>query len=169
MKQPHILPSRRWRKPVALLAFIAWSAAMIQLGSVSPEFGVARLQAATTGTLVRLDRDTLAGKRFGEYKPYEPESGDLMARNHEFFSSEDGNFGIGVWDSKPGKTTYTDLEYDELMYVLDGALIMTDKNGNREEVGVGEGIVLPKGWQGTLAVPEGGVRKIWVTYMGDKK
>ena len=30
-------------------------------------------------------------------------------------------------------------------------------------------IALPKGWTGNFAVAEGGVRKIWVTYMGGKK
>ena len=83
--------------------------------------------------------------------------------------SEDGNFGIGVWESKPGKMTYTDLEYDELMYVLDGTIILTDEHGKTETYGPGEGLVLPKGWSGTFAVPEGGVRKIWVSYMGGKK
>ncbi len=98
-----------------------------------------------------------------------PESGDLVARGHVYFDSEDGNLGIGVWESKPGETTYTDLEYDELMYVLDGGIVLTDEHGNTETYGPGEGVVLPKGWTGTFAVPEGGVRKIWVSYMGGKK
>lgn len=34
------------------------------------------------------------------------------------FYSQDRNFGLGVWESKAGETTYNDLEYDELMYVL---------------------------------------------------
>jgi uncharacterized cupin superfamily protein len=111
----------------------------------------------------------LSGNNLGEFAPYEPESGNLMARGHEYFYSTDGNFGLGVWESKPGETTYTDLEYDELMYVLDGAIVMTDEQGNSETYAAGEGVVLPKGYSGTLAVPEGGVRKIWVTYMGGKK
>jgi uncharacterized cupin superfamily protein len=65
--------------------------------------------------------------------------------------------------------TYTDLEYDELMYVLDGTIVLTDVQGNMETYDSGEGVLLPKGWTGTFAVPEGGVRKIWVTYMGGKK
>lgn len=142
---------------------------MIVVGSVSPDFGISQSQAAEASSLARLDRDRLAGNNLGEYSPYNPDSGNLMARGHEFFYSEDGNFGIGVWESKPGETTYTDLEYDELMYVLDGGLVMTDEHGTVDKVGPGEGLVLPKGWNGTLAVPDGGVRKIWVTYMGGKK
>ena len=157
------------RKALPVMGFIAWSAAMILVGSISADLGISPLQAATSSSLVRLDADRLAGKNLGEYEPYDPDAGDLMARGHEFFYSEDGNFGLGVWESKPGKTTYTDLGYDELMYVLDGMLVVTDENGVVEKVGPGEGLVLPTGWNGTLAVPEGGVRKIWVTYMGDKK
>jgi uncharacterized cupin superfamily protein len=55
------------------------------------------------------------------------------------------------------------------MYVLDGEIVMTDEQGNSERYASGEGVVLPKGYTGTLAVPEGGVRKIWVAYMGGKK
>ena len=154
---------------MSAVGFIGWSAAMILVGSVSPGLGLSQSQAATAGSLVRLDRDRLSGNNLGEFEPYEPEFGDLMARGHEYFYSDDGNFGLGVWESKPGETTYTDLEYDELMYVLEGAIVMTDEQGNSERYGSGEGVVLPKGFTGTLAVPEGGVRKIWVTYMGGKK
>ena len=142
---------------------------MILVGSLSADLGLARLEAATSSSLVRLDSARLAGNNLGEYEPYEPEAGNLMARGHEFYYSEDGNFGLGVWESKPGETTYTDLGYDELMYVLEGAIVMTDEQGNEERIGPGEGLVLPTGFSGTLAVPDGGVRKIWVTYMGGKK
>ena len=142
---------------------------MIFVGSLSPEFGISQSQAAMAESLVRLDSNRLSGNNLGEFEPYNPESGNLMARGHEYFYSEDGNFGIGVWESKPGETTYTDLEYDELMYVLDGEIVMTDEQGNSSSYAPGEGVVLPKGYSGTLAVPEGGVRKIWVTYMGGKK
>jgi len=170
---------RNGNKPVlAIFGFIAWSVIMVIVGSTTGNgvtsdlaggFGISQLQAASTQSvnkqIIRLDRERLAGNNLGEFEPYEPESGDLVARGHEYFYSTDGNFGIGVWESKPGKLTYVDLEYDELMYVLDGSLVMTDESGKTEIFEAGEGMVLPKGWSGTLAVPEGGVRKIWVSYM----
>ena len=149
--------------------FVAWSVAMLLVGSVGHEFGFSQVQASTTPHIVRLDRERLAGMNLGEYEPYEPELGDLVARGFEYFYSEDGNMGIGVWESKPGEMTYTDLEYDELMYVLDGTIVMTNEQGLTETFGPGEGLVLPKGWTGTLAVPDGGVRKIWVSYMAGEK
>jgi len=149
--------------------FVAWSMAMALIGSMVPGLGFSQSQASTPMHIVRLDRERLAGRNLGEFEPYEPESGNLVARGYEYFYSDDGNLGIGVWESKPGAMSYTDLEYDELMYILDGTIVMTDEQGLTETFGSGEGLVLPKGWSGTLAVPAGGVRKIWVSYMGGKK
>jgi uncharacterized cupin superfamily protein len=166
------------RPALAVAGFIAWSVIMMIAGSnagnhlsVNPAgiLGISQSHAASMQSankqIIRLDRERLAGNNLGEFEPYEPESGDLVARGHEYFYSTDGNFGIGVWESRPGKLTYVDLEYDELMFVLDGSLVMTDESGKTETFVAGEGMVLPKGWSGTLAVPEGGVRKIWVSYM----
>ena len=169
MNQLNIKSKFSWRIFLAAVGFFCWSALLVLVGSIMPEFGFSQSQAASPKFIVRLDRDRLAGKNLGEFEPYEPEHGDLIARGYEYFYSEDDNFGIGVWESKPGKISYNDLEYDELMYVLDGSMILTDEHGKAETYGTGEGLVLPKGWTGTLAVPEGGVRKIWVSYMGGKK
>jgi uncharacterized cupin superfamily protein len=166
MKHLNSMYSSNWRKAISVIAFVGWSAAMVLVGSISPGFGISQSQAESKSSLVRLDRHRLDGNDLGEYAPYHPEDGDLMARGHVFYYSEDGNFGIGVWESKPGKTAYNDLEYDELMYVLDGAIVMTDEHGKTEKITPGEGLLLPTGFTGSLAVPEGGVRKIWATYMG---
>ena len=169
MKKQDSKGRRGWRRSVTVIGFVGWSAAMLVLGSALPEVGLSESSAASSKRLVRLDNDRLAGKMLGEFEPYSPESGNLMARGYEFFYSEDEMFGLGVWESKPGQTTYTDLEYDELMYVLEGSIVMTDPEGKSEKIRPGEGVVLPKGYTGTLAVPEGGVRKIWATYSGGKK
>ena len=134
--------------------------------------GLSQLNAASnpaSNGIIRLDRDRLSGNNLGDYAPYEPQSGDLIARGCDYFYSKDTSFGIGVWESKPGKISYSNLEYDELMYVLEGSMVMTDDKGNSETYEVGEGLVLPKGWSGTLRVTEGGVRKIWVSYMAGVK
>jgi uncharacterized cupin superfamily protein len=182
MKTFSSLSEFKLRPALGIIGFLGWSVVMLIVGGVAgdglPEnamhiFGISSSQAnsqqAADSQIIRLDRERLGGKNLGEFSPYEPESGDLVARGHEYFYSEDERFGIGVWESKPGKMTYVDLEYDELMVVLDGSMVMTDEHGTTEVFGPGEGLVLPKGWSGTLAVPEGGVRKIWVSYMGGKK
>jgi uncharacterized protein len=157
------------RNMFAVAGFLIWSAVMIGLGNKAPDFGVLQVQAATPDLVVRLDRDRLSGINLGKFEAYEPENGDLVARGHDYFYSPDENFGIGVWESKPGSMKYKDLEYDELMYVLEGTIVLTDDQGVTSSYGAGEGLVLPAGWTGTFTVPEGGVRKIWVSYMAGKK
>ncbi len=137
MKHLNTVPTCSWRTAIFATGFIGWSAAMVVVGSISPDFGFSQSQAATANSLVRLDSNRLSGNNLGEFTPYNPESGDLVARGYEYFYSQDGNFGIGVWESKPGKTTYTDLEYYELMYVLDGGIVMTDEQGNIKKLGTG--------------------------------
>ncbi|MFQ3353405.1 MAG: putative cupin superfamily protein [Porticoccaceae bacterium] len=147
---------------------------MLMVGVVSQDhIGITNVyadgHASTNLSIVRLDRQRLEGENLGDFAPYEPDAGNLVARGHDYFYSADENFGIGVWESKPGQMSYDDLEYDELMLVLEGSLIMTNNYGEKEVYKAGEGLVLPQGWSGTLTVAESGVRKIWVSYMGGIK
>ncbi len=177
MKDQNIFQKGRVRSKLATVGFISWSAIMLSVGVVASNtlsgVGISESRAASSqradAQIIRLDLQRLVGKSLGEFAPYEPESGDLVARGVESYYSEDSNFSLGVWESRPGKITYTDLEYDELMLVLDGKLVMSDEQGVVEIFAPGEALVLPKGWSGTLAVPEGGVRKLWVAYIGEKK
>ena len=120
-------------------------------------------------SIVRIDSVRLGGNNLGVFKPYEPNRGDLIARGYDYFYSKDENLGIGVWESKPGEMVYDNLAYDEMMLVIDGQLVMTGQGGKPQVFNAGEGLVLPRGWSGTLTVPEGVVRKIWVSYMGGVK
>jgi hypothetical protein len=114
-----------------VLAFFSWTMLMLMLmvGVMSQNsMGITNVYAdghtIANASIIRLDRARLDGENLGDFSPYEPDSGNLIARGYE-------NFGIGVWESKPGHMTYTDLEYDELMLVLEGSLIMTNNDGER--------------------------------------
>ena len=158
-----------WPTALGAVLFVVWSGAMVLAGTVLSEVGLTRSHAAASKNLVRLDRDRLGGNNLGKFEPYEPEHGNLMARGHSFFTSADGNFSLGVWETKPGELSIPEpYSEDELMYVLDGKSVLIDDQGNREEYVAGEGVVLPRGWTGTFSVPEG-ARKIWVCYEEGKK
>ena len=149
-----------------------WSLCMLALGTnLDSDFVVNKSFAASDQSpdLVPLDKLQLAGENLGDFSPYLPDRGDLVARGDDFYYSQDENLGVGVWESKPGSMTYEDLKYDELMLVLEGQLIMTAAEGKPQYFNQGEGFILPMGWSGTLAVGEEGVRKIWVSYMGGVK
>jgi uncharacterized cupin superfamily protein len=182
MKNYNIFNRYKGTVKLKMTIFLSWSILMVFVGSLAgnnlsgnivdslsfSEVYAATAPSASNG-VIRLDRDRLSGNNLGEYAPYEPEFGDLISRGHEYYYSKDDSFGVGVWVSKPGDLTITNIEYDELMYVIDGSIVMTDDKGNSETYGAGEGLILPKGWTGTLTVPEGGVRKIWASYMAGKK
>ena len=155
-----------WPRAGGMILFVVWSAAMVLVGTTLSDFEITRSHAAETHDLVRLDRERLSGDKLGSFEPYYPERSNFDAHGHTFFTSADGQFGLGVWEAKPGTLDIPEpYPVDELMYVLSGKIVLTDAKGNREEYGPGEGVVLPKGWSGTFEVPEG-VRKIWVSYEG---
>ena len=54
-----------------------------------------------------------------------------------------------VVDLEPAKFEIEDVGYDEFIHVLDGTLILTDKEGNAQRFEAGEFLVMPKGFSGT--------------------
>ncbi len=111
---------------------------------------------------VRLEAGHLDGSALGEFKG--DERSPMLRRGHQSFVSGDGKLFIGVWEAKAGEIVHPDpYPKSEFMYVLSGKFVLVDPQGNREECGEGEGMVMPKGWTGTFEVPEH-VRKIWVAY-----
>jgi len=157
-----------------VVGFSLWSSLMIMVGAIGGDFvSIAKAHSEPSqelqAAIVRLDKARLGGQNLGGFSPYEPERGDLISRGYDYYYSDDEKFGLGVWESKPGSMTYRDLQYHEVMIILDGSLVMTQSGGKPEIFSAGEGLVLPHGWSGTLTVPKEGARKIWVSYMGGKK
>lgn len=68
------------------------------------------------------------------------------------YSSPDGKFHSGVWDSQAGKwaINYTEEEY---CLILEGESILTDEAGQSKTVTVGDQFVVPAGFKGTWEVP----------------
>ncbi len=151
------------------LGLVAWSVAMVTVGAIIGQVGPVAPYAEAAGramAVVELDDGKLAGEGLGEFGPYSKLS-DFDARGHTFYQSADGNLSIGVWEATPGVLNVPDpYVVDELMYVLEGEIVLTDVDGNVSTHGPGDGVVLPKGWTGTFAVPDG-VRKIYVTYAAE--
>lgn len=108
--------------------------------------------------LVLLDRDTLAGSRFSEFKPFDPNVSDVISRDHEFYRTSDGKFGVDVWEAQPGEVHFADLGYDEMIYVLDGNMSFINTNGDAQIYSAGKTLILPKGWSGTGVVSTNGAR-----------
>ena len=60
-----------------------------------------------------------------------------------------GDIVSSVVDSEPTKFEVEDIGFDEFIHVLDGTLILTDKEGHAQQFEAGEFLVMPKGFSGT--------------------
>lgn len=116
------------------------------------------MQAAPGAEIILLDRDTIDGKRFSDFRAFDPDVSDIVARNHEFYRSEDQKFGIDVWEAQPGEVPFADLGYDEMIYVLDGNMSFIDMDGDAQIYSEGKAVILPQGWNGKGVVSTSGAR-----------
>ncbi|MCC3861100.1 cupin domain-containing protein [Pseudemcibacter aquimaris] len=122
------------------------------------------LGIADNTEIVLLDRDTLAGKRFAEFRPFDPDVSDIIARDHEFYRTTDDKYGVDVWEAQPGQVPFADLGYDEMIYVLEGNMTFVNRDGNAQIYGEGKVVVLPSGWSGTGVVSTNGARVLIFWY-----
>jgi uncharacterized cupin superfamily protein len=105
------------------------------------------------GSPVRLDPDHMAGLGLTPI----PNDGfiDILVEGElEFtiarlFSGED--LLCVVVESTPAKTDHRDrpLEYDEFVFVLNGKLVLTERNGTVQAFTPGQALIVPKGYTGT--------------------
>ncbi|MFJ8860320.1 cupin domain-containing protein [Streptomyces sp. NPDC102451] len=80
-------------------------------------------------------------------------SGELAITNTLHFTSADGAFTSGIWESTPGKFRAV-YEEDEFYHMLHGRVIIADEEGNARTFVPGDTIVVPAGFTGTWEVLE---------------
>ena len=54
-----------------------------------------------------------------------------------------------IMEAEPTKYELGDVGFDEFIHVLDGSLILTDKQGHAQRFEAGDFLVMPKGFSGT--------------------
>lgn len=87
----------------------------------------------------------------GEHSPIDPSkvlSGKPQQKTHNLYNNGEENFFCGVWSSDSGKWTVNYGE-DEFCYMISGNAIITDAQGNEEQVSAGDAFVVPAGFNGT--------------------
>lgn len=89
-------------------------------------------------------------------------SGDPVQTAWNLFTSADGRFHSGVWESQPGKwrCVFTESEFCQ---ILKGVLIVTGDDGQTVTYKAGDAFVSPAGFTGTWEVVET-VRKHYAFY-----
>jgi uncharacterized cupin superfamily protein len=99
--------------------------------------------------IVRIDRSHLAGEDLKPLPPYPAESllaGESRNAGHTFW---EGEMSVKVTSNAPAKYRIDPQPFDEFIYILEGQLTLIDIEGQKDEFGVGDWLVLPKGWRGT--------------------
>jgi uncharacterized cupin superfamily protein len=99
--------------------------------------------------IVRIDRSHLAGEDLKPLPPYPSESllaGESKNAGHTFW---EGEMSVKVTSNAPAKYRIDPQPFDEFIYILEGQLTLIDIEGQKDEFGVGDWLVLPKGWRGT--------------------
>jgi len=54
-----------------------------------------------------------------------------------------------VYEAGDGMIKFTDLPYDEFVFVLNGTTVLTTDGGKPQEFHSGDSFVVPRGWTGT--------------------
>ena len=79
-----------------------------------------------------------------------------QCRNHTDIKSADGIFSVGTWDSTPYHRKPMHFVHYEMMYVLDGAVTITDAHGVGQTFSKGQVVLAEKGadlaWESTVFV-----------------
>lgn len=79
------------------------------------------------------------------------------------FTSADGLLEIGVWECTPGRFTASRDSNSETCHIVAGRLTLHGPNGQTQQVGPGEVLVLPKGWRGEWELHEK-IRKLYILH-----
>ncbi|HSH98802.1 MAG: cupin domain-containing protein [Methylophilaceae bacterium] len=111
--------------------------------TVEPEYGIVPQERVVTG--VSSDANV-------EIK--------MTTFNH--YTDPTEQFFAGIWHSSVGAKTVNYTE-EEVCYILEGRVRLTDEAGNAKEFGAGSTFVLPAGFKGTWETLEA-IKKIYVIW-----
>ncbi len=81
------------------------------------------------------------------------------------FRSADGSFATGMWRRDPEEGNMALDDYDEIAYILEGDVEITETDGTVHRVGPGDILVTPKGSKAVWR-SRSPVRKFWAIYRG---
>lgn len=105
-----------------------------------------------TSALIPFDITDLRADK-GAPPPERVVSGKPQHLTWNLFSSPDGKFFSGIWESGPGawRINYTEHEF---CHILAGVSIITAEDGKAMTVKTGDAFVIPAGFKGTWEVVE---------------
>lgn len=97
-----------------------------------------------------------------DWGPLEEGTGtEMQTAGLTLWSDEDGS-EAGIWECTPGPSRWK-LETNELVHVLKGSMTVTADGSEPIEVGPGQILMFPKGWEGTWDIHET-LRKVYAIF-----
>lgn len=82
-----------------------------------------------------------------------PINGAAHPQAYTAFTNATGQLKVGVWACDAGTLEVRNLPFDEVCFVIDGEVEVTDKHGVRQTFNEGDAFVLHKGFTGTWRMP----------------
>ena len=95
---------------------------------------------------MRGSRTRMLPARWPEYAT--PLSGGMSPRHQQFYSDDAGRLECGIWECDAGSVELHDCAVDRVCFILRGTLRLTDSRKRSEAFGVGECLMIPRGFNG---------------------
>jgi uncharacterized cupin superfamily protein len=77
-----------------------------------------------------------------------PLSDGMSPYHREFYNDGAGRLKCGIWECNAGNIELCDCAADRVCFILRGTLRLTDRRRHSEAFGVGECLVIPRGFNG---------------------
>jgi len=127
-------------KTLSLILFLATALAGIQAHAASAVLGL------KVGEMRELKLDSIP--------PWPAEMVLKGTNEHAMKVLHKGEFVVTVYAAEPALIDISyPYPYDEFVFVLEGEVTLTSRDGEKQTYKVGESFVVPKGWQGTWDMP----------------
>ncbi len=123
-------------------------------------------QAADAVHPQKISKEEVAGKIFERDTLIKETKDGKTTLDVTTLKSSDGRFASGMYRAGPSRFEVTKpYGVDEFMYFIEGGVTLTSSDGNKQVIGAGEAVTIPKEWTGVWETD--GYTKIWVIYSAD--
>lgn len=123
-------------------------------------------QAADAVHPQKISKEDVAGKIFERDTLIKETKDGKTTLDVTTLKSSDGKFASGMYRAGPSRFEVTKpYGVDEFMYFIEGGVTLTSSDGDKQVIGAGEAVTIPKEWTGVWETD--GYTKIWVIYSED--
>lgn len=92
-----------------------------------------------------------------------PLDGDIETWTNEMFAYAGQGSSVGFWKASVGRSRWVFEDYNEVIYIVEGRLRVTQEGSESVELGPGDVAIFPLGWKGEWDVFEE-LKKFYVVF-----